>query len=145
MIESLFLHERGKVYRAIADLKRSIKQHEAITPRTAKIEAALTESIELEKKLRLAAKDPVFLRNLVDSSLKSFVVVAEGFQESQKEKRKKRDVYKGLNKEQRDRRNKKIRAAWQKSKLSKNSFANREAKKHDLSVSQIKNIIKDCK
>jgi hypothetical protein len=126
-------------------LKRSIKQLEAITPRTSKIEAALIEYRGWDEKLRRCAKDPVLIRNLVNNSLEDFVVTAEGFRQSQKEKRQKRRVYKGLTKEQRDERNKKMRIAWAKSKLSKNSFAQRQAKKHNIGITQIKHIIKDCK
>ncbi len=71
--------------------------------------------------------------------------IADGYQERQKGIRGKRQTWKGLTKEQIAMRNKKIIAAWQTSKLLENSFAERQAKKHNLSITQIKNIIRHSK
>jgi len=138
----LFSHEKCKIYTTIADLKRSINILSNIEPRTKKIESALKESKDLEKKLREAVKNPDFIKNLTEKSLKQTFTKSKNYTTTQKNKRAKRRTWKGKTKEQITNRNKKIITAWKKSKLSENSFAKRQSGIHDLSVTQIKNIIK---
>lgn len=138
----LLSHEAGKIYTTIANLKRSIKILSNIEPRTKKIESALEESKDLEKKLREAVKNPDFIKNLTEKSLEQTFIKSNNYSKTQKNKRAKRRTWKGLTKEQIKNRNKKIIGAWKKTKLPENSFANRQSKIHDLSVTQIKNIIK---
>ena len=142
MVASLHTHERGKVYRAIYNLKRSIAQLEKFTPRTPLIDAKITECKELEKQLLAAAKDPTFINKLVDSSLKKTMTVIDGFQESQKIKRDQRRTWGGLTRADIARRNEEIRKAWKVSKLTQHNFAGIQSKKYGLSITQIKKIIK---
>jgi len=141
MLKSLFTHERGKVYRVIAELKRSIRELEAISPRIPKIEAALKESKDLEQQLLKASKDPGFIKNLMNKSLIETKTKADTFSNKQKEVRNKRKTWKGLSPAEREERNQKIKEHFKKSKLTLNSFAKKHSKKYDLSVRHIRTII----
>lgn len=57
-------------------------------------------------------------------------------------KRKKREKWKGLTRSEREKRNGEIKEAFSKTKLTLNSFAVFEGKKHKLSPTAIKNILK---
>lgn len=64
------------------------------------------------------------------------------FQLTQSEKAKKPRMRNGIDPQAREKRNNQIRESFKTTKLSLNSFAKNEAKKHNLSPSQIKKIIK---
>ncbi len=89
------------------------------------------------------------MKNLVEKSLKEDHIKSKNYTETQKAKREKRQTWKGLTAEERTERNKKIIRAWKKSKLRLHSFAiieskkrNLQSKKQNLSVTQIKKIIR---
>lgn len=82
--------------------------------------------------------------NLLDVT-EPFFLKGVDFSNSQKQKRQKRVSWGGLTPAEIGIRNRKILKAWQKSKLSKNSFAQRQSELHGLSVSRIKQILKNSK
>lgn len=68
-----------------------------------------------------------------------------GHKKSQSQKRQKRLTWRGLTKSEIGRRNEKIIGAWEKSSLTLNGFAKKQAERHGLSVSRIKQILKILK
>jgi len=140
-----YTHEWCNVVKVIYNLKQSIIQLEAINPRTPKVEALLKENKELEQRLREAIQNPQFIKNLTEARLKETIIKAKTFSSSQSKRREKRNRWKGKTAQERAIRNQEIITDWKKSKLTLNSFAERQAKKHDLSITQVKNIIKNIK
>lgn len=69
-------------------------------------------------------------------------IQGESHSNAQSEKGQKPRNVNGMTPEERKTRNEKIKAAFKTTKLSLNSFAKNEAKKHNISPSQIKKIIK---
>jgi hypothetical protein len=67
------------------------------------------------------------------------------YKTGQRIKRGNRRTWKGLTKKEITERNNKIIEAFRKTKLTRNSFAERQAKKHGLSLTQVKNILKHFK
>jgi len=68
------------------------------------------------------------MKNLTEKSLEQTFIKSNNYSKTQKTKRGKRRTWKGLTKEQIKNRNKKIIAAWGKTKLSENSFAKKTIK-----------------
>ena len=142
MITSLYSHEKTKVTKAIANLKWSIMALEKITPRTAKIETELKKSKAIEKQLIEASRDPAFIKNLMEKSLKQTYAKSINYTKTQQAKRGKRRTWKGLTRPEIAKRNSEIKRAWKRTKLSESSFAKNQSKKRNLSVTQIKKIIR---
>lgn len=71
--------------------------------------------------------------------------IGEARRQQQRTNRAKKKTHKGLTKTEIEFRNEKIISAWKKSKLTEHSFAERQAKIHNISVTQIKNILKKNK
>lgn len=149
MLQSLLIHEKGRVTRAIYNLKRSIKTLEAISPRTPKIEAALKESKKLESQLLDASEDPAFIRNLVENLLMENKTKADSFTNTQSKRASKQRTSGSMTPKERVVRNNSIRADYAKSTLKLNAFALHHAKKgtyekgngKKLSKSGIKKVI----
>jgi len=151
MLKSLYIHERGKVYRIIANLKRSIAALEAISPRTKKIEIELKEAKDLEERLLKASKDPAFIKNLIDNSLIDSMTKAVTFSNTQSQKGQKKRARNGLTPSKRKARNTRIRVDYEKSRLNSTAFALRCAKNCTyekgngkyLSASGIKKVLRN--
>jgi hypothetical protein len=69
----------------------------------------------------------------------------QGFTQSKKQKsnQARRKTWRGKTKQKIANRDKKIREEWKISKLSEHGFAQKQAKEHNISVTQVKNIIRD--
>ena len=69
------------------------------------------------------------------------VEMGKAFRLSQGNKRQKRKIWKGLSPDERQKRDKKIKEHFHKTKLTQNSFAKKYSKKYDLSVRHLNKII----
>ena len=127
--------------RAIKDL---IKELEARSPRTPKIEASIEELNDRVLQLSHAITDhrvQIFL-----APVKKWKEHAQRHSQTQRKKRGNRQTWNGLTKEQRSARNQKIaehfKKASQNGRISQHGFAVKYAEKYGLKTKQTRKIIK---
>jgi hypothetical protein len=140
MMESLFLHERGKIYNAIANAKRAIMLVEKMIPQTQQTENALEALRAKELELLQQAKDHKYIESLVAARLRKIYTRAANHSKSQSETASKPRSTRGMTPEERKRRNEKIRAEFGDWKKSDNAFDIKYGKKLNLSPSTIRKI-----
>ena len=125
-------------------LKEETKTLELKSPRTPEIEKKIAEN-----KKNIMMVNHAINQQRIKHYFKPVIEkkkMAEGYQQEQANKRSKRTTWKGLNPDERAKRNKKIYEHFKKSRLTINSFAKKHFQKYDLSISQITKIIrKYCK
>jgi hypothetical protein len=141
-LNDLMWSEMSVAYRAIADLKRSIKKLEAISPRTLRIETALKEAKDAEKQFCQAVKKPAFIEALIMTRIKEAKTRADNHSKIQSKRASKPRAVKGIDPETREKRNQEIKSAFEKKKNTANAFYIKHAKKHHLSPSAIRKIVK---
>jgi hypothetical protein len=141
-MSSLICNSRCKVTLAIADLKRSIKTLESISPRTPRIEAALKKLKETEGQLCRAAKNPAFIENLTMNEINKAKTHADKNSQSQSKRASKPRTIKGFNPEERKKRDQEIKDVFENWKGTDNAFYIKYGKKHNLSRSAIRKIVK---
>lgn len=144
MLKDLFIHKQCEVTGIIYRLKKSIANLEKLKPHfpeNPKIDEKLKECKELESKLLKAAKDPRFIRNLVDLEVKEKYSQVESFVDSQRRKAAKPRKVNDLTPQDREERDKKIVSHFRSSHLTMNNFANKFQKKYNLKPRRIRQII----
>ena len=138
---SLFLQERGKIYYAIVNVKRAIMKVEKITPQTQETENVLEALRAKDLELRQQAKDDKYIQSLVAARLKTIYTRADNHSKSQSAKGSKKRASNGITPEEREKRNEKIKVAFEKWKKTENAFCIKYGGKNNLSPSTIRKII----
>ena len=110
-------------------------------PRTSKIEAKIEELRSLELQLKRAVTDPKFVRRLEQSAVREAMERSEKHSQEQRQKRAKRQTWKGLTREQLTERNQKIVDHFKKNRLKPSSYAQRYAAKNGLSPRSVRLIL----
>jgi membrane protein involved in colicin uptake len=141
MIASLILSERGKIYYAIADVKRAIMELGKMSPRTQQIENAIEALKAKDIELQRQSKDHKYLEGLAMKRLVEVKRRADNHSKSQSEKASRPRATNGIKPEDRKKRNDEIKQAFEKKKISANSFYIKYAKKHKLSAAAIRKIV----
>ena len=133
----------GKLYDAMGAIREKIKELEAISARTPKIESALKKNKEEIMYLNHAVNS-LRLKTIFTPLLKK-KNIAEKYSNNQRQKREKRQIWHGLTVNERSERNQKIiehyKKASQNGHISLHGFAEKYREKDRLGITQIKNII----